>query len=147
MWQRLCPWLASLLVGLVIGAVWEGIGKSYLWTLSPPVERTYALALLAWMGLGVGCGAVLRLIDRRLPAWKRLLKPLAGPSALCAAALTRELGLITYPATDLSVQGIPLYMMIGWLTLVYVMDRLGWYRSPSSSSRAVRAAARPHGVD
>lgn len=71
---------------------------------------------------------VLRLIDHRLSAWKRRLKPLAGPSALCAAALMRTLGLITYPTTNLSVQGIPLYMMIGWLSLVYVMDLLGWYR-------------------
>jgi hypothetical protein len=66
--------------------------------------------------------AYLRLIECVLPRAKQLLKPLAGPAPLIAAGLSRNLGLISCPNTGLSIRGSPLYMMTGWLILVYVMD-------------------------
>ncbi|MGH8071280.1 MAG: hypothetical protein ACRERE_39835 [Candidatus Entotheonellia bacterium] len=57
---RLRPWLSSALLGLSVGAVWEALGNTFLWTLASPQLLVYLLALIAWFFLGVGHG--------RLPA-------------------------------------------------------------------------------
>jgi hypothetical protein len=125
---RLGPWLSSAFLGLCIGAVWEAFGNMFLWTLASPQALVYGLALVAWFFLGMAMGVYLRLIEGFLPRAKRFLKPLAGPVALFAAGLTRALGLIAYPNVGLSLRGVPLYMMTGWLILVYVMDWLACHR-------------------
>jgi hypothetical protein len=125
---RLRPWLFSALLGLIIGAVWEALGNIFLWTLASPQALVYVLALIAWFVLGLAMAVYLRLIERFLPRAKPFLKPLAGPAALVAAGITRAVGLITYPDVGASICGVPLYMMTGWLCLVYVMDWLGWHR-------------------
>ena len=125
---RLGPWLSSALLGLCVGAIWEAFGNMVLWTLASPQALVYGLALVAWFFLGIAMAAYLHLIERFLPRAKTVLKPLAGPVALIAEGLTRELGLISYPTVGLSIRGVPLYMMTGWLILVYVMDWLACHR-------------------
>jgi hypothetical protein len=100
----------------------------FLWTLASPQALVYGLALVAWFFLGIAMAAYLRFIERFLPRAKTGLKPLVGPAALIAAGLTREVGLISYPNVGLSICGVPLYMMTGWLILVYVMDWLACHR-------------------
>lgn len=126
---RLGPWLSSGFLGLCVGAIWEAFGNTFLWTLASPQVLVYGLALVAWFFLGIIIAAYLGLIERFLPCAKVCLKPLAGPAALIAAGLTRALGLITYPNDGFSVCGVPLYMMTGWLILVYVMDWLACHRN------------------
>jgi hypothetical protein len=125
---RLGPWLSSALLGLGVGAIWEAFGNKFLWTLASPQALVYGLALMAWFFLGVAMAAYLRIIERFLPRAKKFLKLLAGPAALIAAGLTRDLGLITYPNVGLGIRGVPLYMMTGWLILVYVLDWLACHR-------------------
>jgi hypothetical protein len=125
---RLGPWLSSAFLGLCIGAIWEAFGNMFLWSLASPQPLVYAVALVAWFFLGMAMAAYLRLIERFLPRVKQFLKPLTGPAALIAAGLTRALGLIAYPNVGLSIRGVPLYMMTGWLILVYVMDWLACHR-------------------
>ena len=126
---RLRPWLSSALLGIIDGAVWEALGNIFLWTLASPQLLVYLLALIAWFFLGLAMAVSLRLIERFLPRAKPFLKPLAGgPAALVAAGITRALGLITYPDIGASLCGVPLSMMTGWLSLVSVMDWLGWHR-------------------
>ena len=128
MLARLGPWLSSALLGLFIGAIWEAFGNIFLWTLASPQVLVYTLALVAWFFLGLAMAAYLRLLERFLPRAKPFLKPLAGAAALIAAGITRDVGLITYPEVRASICGVPLYMMTGWLILIYVMDWLGWHR-------------------
>jgi hypothetical protein len=127
MLARLGPWLSSAFLGLFIGAIWEAVGNIFLWTLASPQVLVYALALVAWFFLGLAMAAYLRLLERFLPRGKPFLKPLAGPAALTAAGITGDVGLITYPDVGASIRGVPLYMMTGWLILIYVMDWLGWH--------------------
>jgi hypothetical protein len=126
---RFRPWLSSGCLGFIIGVIWEAFGNTFLWTLASPQMLVYLLALTAWFFLGLAMAVYLRLIERFLPGARPLLKPLVGPAALIPAGITRDLGLITYPDVGASICGVPLYMMTGWLSLVYVMDWLGWHRT------------------
>jgi hypothetical protein len=57
-----------------------------------------------------------------------------GIFTVIVARITRELGLVTYPDVRVSVCSVPLHMLTGWLSSVYVMDGLGWRQEKGAES-------------
>lgn len=114
----------SALTGLLVGFFWEGYGCIYLWDLANPKFVVFGLAMIAWSIIGFVMAVILRWIRRVSPRCIIFYKPLAGPLALVVAKITGEVGLISYPSTNPLIFGVPLYMMTGWLILVYLLDDL-----------------------
>ncbi|MFQ6039470.1 MAG: hypothetical protein ACE5PV_01335 [Candidatus Poribacteria bacterium] len=121
--------LFSALIGFLVGFVWEGFGAVYLWVLSAPQLLIFGLAMIVWPILGLIMATVLRIIEAIAPKYKVFLKPLAGPSALITARIMNSVGVIaSYRFTGPGFIGAPLYMMTGWLVLIYLLDFLSWRR-------------------
>jgi hypothetical protein len=72
--------------------------------------------------------ATLRMIEVSAPRYKEFIKPLIGSLALPTAKLTGEAGLISYRGMGPSVSGVPLYMMVSWLLLIYLLDLLNLHQ-------------------
>ncbi len=115
--------LFSAFIGLFVGFFWEGYGAFYLWTLAFP-KLIFGLAMIAWSMIGVAMALILRCIETISPRCKIFLKPLVGPLALIIAKMTNVVGIISFPSTKPLIFGVPLYMMIGLLVLVYLLDDL-----------------------
>lgn len=127
--------LFSAFIGLLVGFFWEGYGCIYLWDLATPKFIVFGLAMIAWSMIGLVMAVILRRIERISPRCKVFSKPLVGPLALVVARITNEVGLISYPSTEPLIFGVPLYMMTGWLVLVYLLDDL--LRLVKNSSRGI----------
>lgn len=120
--------LFSAFLGFLVGFVWEGFGAVYLWVLVAPQLLIFGLAMIVWAILGLVMATILRKIEVIAPKYKVFLKPLAGPSALITAKIMNEVGVISYRFIGPSFIGVPLYMMTGWLVLIYLLDLLDWHR-------------------
>jgi hypothetical protein len=116
--------LFSAFIGLFVGFFWEGYGAFYLWTLASPKFIIFGLAMIAWSIIGIAMATVLRWIETISPCCKIFFKPLIGPLALVIAKITNVVGIISFPSTKPLIFGVPLYMMIGLLLLVYLLDDL-----------------------
>lgn len=114
--------LASGLLGLLVGFVWESFGGTYLWDLASPQIVVFGLAMIFWPIYGMLVAALLTTLDVFASKYKILVKPLLGLVALLYSWIFNLMGMISFRAPGPRVTGVPLYMMIGTLALVYLLD-------------------------
>lgn len=114
--------LFSALAGLFVGFFWEGYGAIYLWDLANPKVIMFVIAMIAWPVLGLIMGFVLKRIEACCHKSKVYFKPLVGPLALVIAKITSVIGIISFRPSEPLIFGVPSYMMIGMVILVYLLD-------------------------
>ena len=123
--------LRNAVTGSLVGVVWEGIGEVFLWELAEPKSMLFILAIISWGILGILIGYILHVAAYKTD-YKFIVKLAIGLCGLVAGKITMELGLISYGDIGPRIAGVPIVMVMGLLTLAYVIDYLG------SPEKAVR---------
>jgi hypothetical protein len=113
--------LKNSIAGFIVGFIWESLGAMFFWRLAEPENILFLFALISWSILGLIFGYVLQ---QTRPSLRPAVKLAIGMCGLVAGKITLELGLIYYGDLSPKVGGVPLVMIVGWLTLAFVLDFL-----------------------